>query len=201
MNNQECRLRPQTVNVNSDDPVFYPFSIKTSKCSGSCNNINDPNAKICVPDFVKNLNVKAFNLLLINNETRHIKWHETCKYKCKLDASVCINKQYWSDDKCRCECKELIDKGMCDKGFIWNPSNCECECDKSCDIGEYMDYENCKCRQKLVEKIVEECTETVEEGKIAKNTHKYNSCVPYIVLSLILFTIDVGIRAYFVYFH
>ena len=55
MNNQECRVRPEIVNANSDDPVFYPFSIKTSKCSGSCNNINDPYAKMCVPDVVKNL--------------------------------------------------------------------------------------------------------------------------------------------------
>ena len=54
MNNQECKVRPQIVNVNSDEPVFYPFSIKTSKCSGSCNNINDPYAKMCVPDVVKN---------------------------------------------------------------------------------------------------------------------------------------------------
>ena len=46
----------------------------------------------------------------------------------------------------RCKCKELIDKGVCDKGYAWNPSNCECECDKSCDFGEYLDYENCKCR-------------------------------------------------------
>ena len=53
MNNQECKVRPQIVNVNSDEPVFYPFSIKTSKCSGSCNNINNPCAKICVPDVVK----------------------------------------------------------------------------------------------------------------------------------------------------
>ena len=45
MNNQECKVRPQIVNVNSDEPVFYPFSIKTSKCSGSCNNINNPYAK------------------------------------------------------------------------------------------------------------------------------------------------------------
>ena len=44
-------------------------------------------------------------------------------------------------------CKELIDKGVCDKGFIWNPSNCECEYDKACDVGEYLDYENCKCRK------------------------------------------------------
>ena len=61
MNNQECKVRPQIVNVNSNTPVFFPFSIKTSKCSGSCNNINDPYAKICVPDVVKNLNVKVFN--------------------------------------------------------------------------------------------------------------------------------------------
>ena len=63
VNNQECKVRPQIVNVNSDEPVFYPFSIKTSKCSGSCNNINDPCAKICVLDVVKNLNVKVFNLM------------------------------------------------------------------------------------------------------------------------------------------
>ena len=53
MNNQECKVRPQIVNVNGDDPVFFPFSIKTSKCSGSCNNINNPCAKICNPDVVK----------------------------------------------------------------------------------------------------------------------------------------------------
>ena len=97
----------------------------------------------CVPDVVKNLNVKAINLLSRTNETRHIKWHETCKYKCTLEASVC-NKQFWNNDKCRCECKELIDKGVCDKGFIWNPSNCKCECDKLCDVGEHL--ENCKCK-------------------------------------------------------
>ena len=53
MNNQECKVRPQIVNVNSDEPVFYPFSIKTSKCSGSCNNNNDPYAKRCVSDVIK----------------------------------------------------------------------------------------------------------------------------------------------------
>ena len=58
MNNQECKIRPEIVNVNNDEPVFYPFSIKTSKCSGSCNNINDPYAKFCVPDVVKNMNIK-----------------------------------------------------------------------------------------------------------------------------------------------
>ena len=170
MNNQECKIRPEIVNVNSDEPVFFPFSIKTSKCSGSCNNINDPYAKLCVPDVVKNINFKVFNLMSRINETRHVKRHEICKCKCRLDASVCNNKQWWDGDKCRCECKELIDKGACDRGFIWNPSKCECECDKSCDIGEYLDYENCKCRKKLIDKLVEECIENVEEVKLAKAT-------------------------------
>ena len=72
MNNQECKIRPQIVNVNCYEPVFYPFSIKTSKCSGSCNNINDPYAKMCVRNVVKSLNAKVFNLMSITNVTRHI---------------------------------------------------------------------------------------------------------------------------------
>ena len=153
MTNQERKVRPEIVNVNSNEPVFCPFSIKTSKCSGSCNNINNLYAKMCVPDVD---NVKVFNLMSRTNETRPIEWHETCKCKCRLNACVCNNTQRWNDDKCRCECKELIDKGVCDKGSIWNPSNCECECDKSCDVGEYLDYENCKCRKRLVDKLVDQ---------------------------------------------
>ena len=104
MQNQECKVRPEIINVNSSDPVFYPFSVKTSKCSGSCNNINDPYAKICVPDIVKNLNVKVFSLMSRTTETRYIKCHEMCQCKCRLDVSVCNNKQHWNDNKCRCEC-------------------------------------------------------------------------------------------------
>ena len=109
MNNQKCRKRPEIINFNSSKPSFYPYSIKINKCSGSCNNINDPNAKLCVHHGVKNINVKVFNLLSRTNETRHIEWHETCKCKCRLGASVCNKKQRWNDDKCRCECKEFID--------------------------------------------------------------------------------------------
>ena len=64
-------------------------------------------------DIVKNINVKVFNLISGTNEIRHMKWHETCK--CRLDASVCKNKQCWNKDKCRLECKEMIDKGICEK--------------------------------------------------------------------------------------
>ena len=90
--------------------------------------------------------------------------------KFKLDVIICNNKQRWNKNKCRGECKELIDEGICDNRFIWNPSNCEYECDKTCDIGEYLDYENCKCRKKLVDKLIDECTETIEEVKLANIT-------------------------------
>ena len=82
-------------------------------------------------------------------------------------------------------------KCVFDKGFIWNLSNCECECDKSCHVGEYLDYENCKFRKQLVDKLVEECTENVEEVKLVKITlveaenkyrNKCSSCTLYIVL-------------------
>ena len=126
------------------------------------------------------------------NETRYIKWHKTCKCKSRLDASTCNNKQRWNDDECRCEWKELIDKGVCDKGFIWNPSNCECECDKSCDIEEYLDYKNCKCRKKIIDKLVEECSENIHGNKmlynetldiISSSDNKTSDfCIVYVVL-------------------
>ena len=151
MNNQEFKVRIQIVNANNDGPLLFLFSIKTSKCSGSCNSINDPPAKVCVPEVLKNLNVKVFNLMSRTNETRPIEWHETCKYKCRDDGSDCNNKKGHNNDKCRCECKELINKKMYDKGYIWNPSNCKCKCNKSCNVGEYLDYESRNFRRKLVD--------------------------------------------------
>ena len=124
INNQECKVRPEIVDVNCNESIFYPFSIRTSKCRGSCNCINDPHAKLCVPNVVKNLNVRVFNLMSRTNETSHIEWHETCKCKCRLDTSVCNNKQRWNEGKSRFECKDLIDKSVCDEGCFWNPSNC-----------------------------------------------------------------------------
>ena len=64
----------------------------------------------------------------------------------------------------------MIDKGSCDKGFIWNHGNRECESDKTCDVGEYLDYYNYKCGNKLVDKIVKECTENIDKVKLAKIT-------------------------------
>ena len=170
VNNQECKTRTEIININNNEPVFYPFSIKVNKCSGSCNNINDPYAKLCVPDVVKNINVKVFNLMSWSNQTRHIEWPEACKCKCRLDPSVCNNKQRWNEHKCRCECREeLSDKEMCDKEFIWNPSDCNWECIKSCDIGEYLDYKKCKCIKRIAGSLVEECSKNTDENEMIYN--------------------------------
>ena len=93
MKNQGCKVRPKIINISSINSIFYPFNIKTNKCSGNCNNINDRYARICVPDIVKNLNVKVLNLISRTNETRHIKWHKTCNCICTLDPIICNNKQ------------------------------------------------------------------------------------------------------------
>ena len=100
MKNQECKIRPEIININSNNPIFYPFSIKINKCSGNCNNINNPYAKFCVPDVIKELNVKVFHLMPRTNETRFIKWHEKWKCICILDGIVCNNKQGWNKNKC-----------------------------------------------------------------------------------------------------
>ena len=79
MNNQECRARTKMIDNNANEPVLYPYSIKVNKCSGNCNNINNPYAKLCIPDIIKKINFKVFNLMSRINETRQISWHETCK--------------------------------------------------------------------------------------------------------------------------
>ena len=89
MNNQECKVRPEIINIKSNEPSFYPYIVKINKCSGSCNNINGPYAKLCVLDAVKNINVKLFNLMSRTNETRHIRWHELLKSELSLVFFSC----------------------------------------------------------------------------------------------------------------
>ena len=98
MNNEECKIRSELIST-----LKNPCFIKINKYKGSSNTMNDPYAKICVPDNIKNTNVKVFNLMSRTNETRHIQWNKTCKCRWRLDASVFNNKQRWNEDKCRCE--------------------------------------------------------------------------------------------------
>ena len=84
-----------------------------------------------------------------------------------------------------------------------NPSNCECEFDKSCDVGQYLDYKDFKCRKKLVDKFVEECSENTDENEMIHDDYRNvcNSCTIYIALFFIVFLVISGIRSTFIYFH
>ena len=161
--NEKCMSRPKIIDLNKNEPVFYPYSIKVNKCSGDCNNINDPVAKLCVPDIVRDMNIKVFNLLARINETRKIVWHETCKCVCRLTSDICNDRQEWNENKCRRECKEdLLSKLACDKGYIWSPSKCSCECDRYCETGQYLDYKNCVFRKNIIDDLIEQCTSIVD---------------------------------------
>ena len=195
--NQKCISRPKIIDVNNNEPVFYPYSIKVNKCSGSCNSINDPYAKLCAPDIIKNMDVKVFNLTSRINETRQIIWHETCKCVCRLTSAVCNRREIGNEDKCGCECKEdLINKLVCDKGYIWNPSTCSCEYGKLCDVGQYLDYKNRICRKSTVDKLVEECINVVDGDILYNETLSIDpnacpSCTPYVVLFSVFLLISV----------
>ena len=99
---------------------------------------------------------------------------------------------------------------MCDKGFVSNPSNCECECDKLCDVGEYLDYKN--CRKRIIDKLIEECRENIDGNKMLYNKtldviplsiykKLCSSCMVYIVLFLVLLITRIYICCVFIYFY
>ena len=96
--NQKCMPRPKILDVNEGvgEALFYPYNVLVNKCSGSCDTINNPMAKLCVPNVIKRVNMQVCNFLMRLNETRNALWHESCKCVFKLNSSVCNNKQIWT---------------------------------------------------------------------------------------------------------
>ena len=92
--NQTCMPRPKILDVNegAGKALFYPYNVQVNKCSGSCNTLDNPMAKLCVPDVMKGVNMHVYNFWMRLNETRNVLWHESCKCVCKLNSSVCNNK-------------------------------------------------------------------------------------------------------------
>ena len=158
--------RPKIFDVNKGvgAVLFYPYNVLVNKCSGSCNTLDDPMAKLCVPNIIKRVNMKVYNFLMRLNETRNVLWHESCIYVCRLNSSVCNSKHIWNSDICRCDCNEdfagIISRK---KGYVWNPSTCACKCDMWCKPGQYLDYKKCLCKNKLIGKLISECTSLINE--------------------------------------
>ena len=108
--------------ITDNDYMTFPYKIGVDRFIGSCNNKNNPYYKICLPDIVKNITIKSFDLISQKNVLKTISFHQSCKCDCLLDEKVCNNKQ-----KCRCECLKIK---KCKTGYSWNISNCRCELNK-----------------------------------------------------------------------
>ena len=105
------------------------------------------------------------------NETRNVLWHESCKCVCQLNSSACNSKQIWNSDTCKSNCDEdFAGIRTCNKGCMRNPSTCTCECDMWCKPGQYLDYKKCVCKNKLIGKVISECTSLINETMMNNKT-------------------------------
>ena len=175
--NQKCMPRPNILDVNEGvgEASFYPYNVLVNKCSGSCNMLDDPMAKLYVPNIVKRVSMKVYNFLMRLNETRNVLRHESCKCVRRLNSSVCNSKQIWNSNTCKCDCNEDFAGIMTyNKGYMWNPSTCACECDMWCKPGQYLDYKKCVCKNKLIGKIISESTSLINETMIGNKKNISN---------------------------
>ena len=204
--NQKCMPRPKILNINEGvgDTLFYPYNVLVNKCTGSCDTLDNPISKICVPKIIKNVNMKVYNFLMRLNQTRNVLWHDNCKCVCRLNSVVCNSKQIWNSDTCRCDFNEDFTGIIsCDKGYMWNLSTCECQCDMWCKPGQYLDHKNCDCKNKLIGRVIKECTSIINETMMNNDndTTWFNSInYVFIVLFLIALAICFCVFAYFKWF-
>ena len=200
--NQKCMPSPKILDVNDGvgEALFYPYNVLVNKCSGSCNTLDTPMIKLSVPNVIKRVNMQVYNFLMRLNETRNVLWYESCKCVCKLNSSVCNNKQIWNDDTCRCDCNEdFTDIISCDKGYTWNPSTCECQCDTWCKPGQYLDHKNCVCKNKLIGRLTKECTSVINETMINNNDNTANNNT-YLILFIMFLIGSIMLLIGFIYY-
>ena len=205
--NQKCMPRPKILDVNEGvgEALFYPYNVLVNKCSGSCDTLDDTMAKMCVPNIVKRVNMEVYNFLMRLNETRNVLWHESCKCVCRLNSLVCNSKQIWNSDTCRCDSNEDF-AGIisCDKRYTWNSSTCVCECDMCCKTGQYLDHKNCVCKNKLIGRIIGECTSIINETMMnnKNNITNDNATITNIFIGLFSVVIFIGFVCFclFAYF-
>ena len=101
---------------------YYPFAVKSDRCVGSCNTLNDLPNKVCVPNRIEDLNLRVFNMIIGINESKTLT--KCISRKCKFDGRKCDSNQKWNNNKYRSERKN---HHICEKDYIWNPATCICE--------------------------------------------------------------------------
>ena len=191
--NQKCMPRPKILDVNegTGKALFYPYNVQVNKCSGTCNTLDNPMVKLCVPNVIKGVNMQVYNFLMRLNEARNVLWHERCN-----------NKQIWNDDTCRCDCNEDF-AGIinCAKGYTWNSSTCKCQCDKWCKPGQYLDHKNCVCKNKLIGRVIEECTSVINETMINNNKDNITNNNTHLILFIIFLIGSIMLLLGFIYYY
>ena len=201
--NQKCMPRPKILDVNEGvgEALFYLYNVLVNKCSGSCDTLDDPMARLCVPNIIKNVNMKVHNFLMMLNETRNVLWHESCKCVCRLNSLVCNSKQICNSDTRRCDCNDDFASIInCTKGYTWNPSTCECQCDMWCKLGQYLDHKNYACKNKLIGRIIGECTSVINETMMNNLDNKDNdNTITYIFIGLFSVLLFIGIVCFCVF--
>ena len=147
--------------------------------------------------------MKVYNSLMRLNETRNVLWHESCKCVYRLNLSVCNSKQIWNSDTCKCDCNEDF-AGIisCDQGYTWNPSTCACKCDMWCKPGQDLDHKKCVCKNKLIDRVIAECTNIINETMINDKNNIANDDTTIIFISLFSVLLFIGITCFciFAYF-
>ena len=195
--------RSKTLDVNEGigEALFYPYNVLVNNCSESCKTFDNPMAKFCVPNVIKRVNMQVYNFLMRLNETCNVLWPESCKCVCKLNSSVCNNKQIWNDDTCRCDCNEDFTGVVgCDKRYTWNPSTCKC--DMWYKPRQYLNHKSCICKNKLIGRLIEECTSVINETMI-NNKDSGNNTLQNVFIGLFSVSILIGIICFcvFAYFN
>ena len=163
LKNQECAVRKV---ITDNDCMTFRYKIKVDRCVGSWSYVNyveNTYFKVSLPDVVKNISVKSFDLISLKQVLKNISFYQSCKCGCLLDEKVCNSKQKWNKNKCRCECLEIKD---CDVEISWNVINCICEMkkaaalivEKECDV-ETNEKIECKVfpKNKTIIKKIEDC--------------------------------------------
>ena len=196
LKNQECVVRKVFID---NDYMTFPYKIGVDRCIGSCNDKDNPFLKFCLPDSIKNISVKSFDLISNKNVLKTISFHQSCKCGCLLDEKVCNNLQKWNKDKCRCECLKIKD---CDIGYSWNVNNCRCEMKTLAALTKSERFIETEESDVETDKIknVSEC-KAFPENKTITLIKKVKDCKPIIGVSVLFLYVSITLTGIMIYFH
>ena len=164
--------------------MTFPYKIEIGRRVGSCNNISNPNSKVCIRNIVKNVTVKMFDLTNLENTAKQVKFRKSCKCVYKINSSVCSEKQKFNKDKCRCQC--LLNKKF-QNDFVWNYSNCGCEYKKTAKL--------------TVEKKCDVEIDYILNNKTVSITKQIKKFKPFVASSILFMSVAIIVTGIMIYFY